>query len=119
MEKIFSDIKSTASKIAKKSGELVELSKLKLSVASTKSDIELNFQKLGKLIYLSRKDDSEISHNDLDDIFTEIDNLYDKLAEQNDTIANLTNKKLCPECHSSNETDAQFCSRCGFQFAVE
>ena len=60
MERIISEIKTTADIVAKKSTELVELSKVKLNIANTKSKINTNFRILGEMIYISQKDDDEI-----------------------------------------------------------
>lgn len=117
MEKILSEIKNTADKVAKKSGELVELSKVKINILNTKSSIDSYFKKLGEILYFSQKEDADADTENLEEIFAKIDELYEKLSEYNDAKANLTNKKICPECHKSNDTDSSFCSRCGYNFA--
>ena len=43
MDNFFSEIKNTADKVAKKSSELVEMSKVKLSMVNTKSEQTLRF----------------------------------------------------------------------------
>lgn len=116
MEKILSEIKNTADKVAKKSGELVELSKVKINIINTKSSIDSHFKKLGEILYFSQKENTETDTKNLEEIFAEVDELYEKLSEYNDVKANLTNKKLCPECHKSNDADSLFCSRCGYHF---
>ena len=117
MERIISEIKTTADKVAKKSGELVELSKAKLNIANTKSSINSNFRILGEMVYLSQKDDTEMNPEVFEETISKIDELYIKLADYNDIAAGLMNKKLCPECRRANENDAIFCSRCGYRFA--
>jgi hypothetical protein len=117
MERIISEIKTTADKVAKKSTELVELSKVKLNIANTKSNINENFRILGEMIYISQKHDEEIDADVFSDAITKIDELYLKLAEYNETAAALMNKKLCPECRKANENTAVFCSQCGYRFA--
>jgi len=116
MDRIISEIRSTADKVAKKSGELVELSKAKLNIANTKSSLNSNFRILGELIYLSHKDEGNIESSKIEDIIEKIDVLYEKLAEYEDIAAGLSNKKLCPECRNPNETNAVFCSSCGHNF---
>ena len=118
MEKIISEIKNTANKVAKKSSELVELSKVKISIINTKSAIDSNFKKLGELLYLSQKDNADDNTESFNEIISEIDSLYEKLSEYNDVSATLSNKKVCPECEKANDNDASFCSRCGYNFTI-
>lgn len=117
MERIISEIKTTADIVAKKSTELVELSKVKLNIANTKSKINTNFRILGEMIYISQKDDDKIDSDMYDETIAKIDELYLKLAEYNEIAAGLMNKKLCPDCRKANEDDAVFCSKCGYRFA--
>ena len=118
MENIISEIKTTADKVAKKSTQLVELSKAKLNIANTKSSINSNFRILGEMLYLSQKDeDSDMDSALFEETIAKIDELYMQLADFNDIAAGLMNKKLCPECRHSNESNATFCSRCGYRFA--
>ncbi len=116
MEKFFSEIKNTADKVAKKSGELVELSKVKLNILNTKSNIDTAFKSLGELIYRSQKDEDENSAEKLEALIADIDALYEKLSDYEDVVADLTNKKICPDCHKSTDNNAQFCSHCGYNF---
>ena len=114
MEKIISEIKQAADKVAKKSSELLELSKVKLSIVNTKSSIDSNFKLLGELLYHSQKDNSEITPETLEEIISKLDDLYEKLAELDESSAHLSNKKICKNCKKANDIDAVFCSRCGF-----
>ena len=63
MERFFSGIKNKADKVAKKSGELVELSKAKLNILSTKSNIDTSFKSLGKSKSLLEDAISQINAN--------------------------------------------------------
>ncbi len=116
MDRIISEIKNTADKVAKKSGELVELSKTKLNIANTKSDISTNFKLLGEMVYIAQRDNTEVNPERFEEIITKIDVLYERLAELNEIANGLMNKKLCPECNKTNEINAAFCSACGYQY---
>ncbi len=119
MEKIFSEIKQTADKVAKKSGELVELSKIKLNILSTKSSIDDNFKTLGQLLYHSQKEDTDITPEKLEEVISAIDELYEKLADLEEKSAHISNKKVCPSCKKANKNEAVFCSHCGFDLSNE
>ena len=116
MDRIISEIKNTASKVAKKSGELVELSKVKLNIGNTKSGINSNFRLLGEMIYFSQNEENEIEHEKITETIQKIDDLYEKLAELKIIEAGLANKKLCPHCNKQNDADSTFCSFCGCNF---
>lgn len=48
MDKILSDLKNTARSAVKKSGELLEITKMKMAVSDTKSEISSRFSALGE-----------------------------------------------------------------------
>ena len=58
MDKFFSDIKKTFGGAVKKSGEVVELTKLKLAIADTKSELKAKFCELGEMFYKEQKGES-------------------------------------------------------------
>ena len=117
MENMIYDIKTTSDKVAKKSTELFELSKVKLNILNTKSSINSNFRILGEMLYISQRDEEEVDAESYAETINKIDGLYLKLAEYNEIAAGLMNKKLCPECRKDNEDVAVFCSKCGYRFA--
>lgn len=119
MERIISEIKTTADVVAKKSTQLVELSKVKLNIANTKSNINANLRNLGEMIYISQRDEEDIDADMYAETIAKIDGLYLKLAEYDEIAAGLMNKKLCPECRKANEDIAVFCSKCGYRFVSE
>lgn len=115
MDKFFSDIKKTFGGAVKKSGEVVELTKLKLAIADTKSELKAKFCELGEMFYKEQKGESadlELS----EDIIMQIDELKEVLDAQESKLASLKKQKICPNCSSSIDADAKFCSRCGEKF---
>ena len=113
MENFLSEIKSKANKVAKKSGEFFELSKIKLNIANTKSDISSQFKLLGEMVYVAHRDSIEVDAEKFEEIIAQIDALYAKCSE---SAAGLSNKKLCPECEKTNDINASFCSGCGYRY---
>lgn len=116
MDNFFSEIKNTADKVAKKSSELVEMSKVKLSMVNTKSEIGSNFKILGELVYLSQKDGAEPDTKKIEETIAKINELYDRLDELAEVTSSLKNEKICPNCTKHNPADAQFCYGCGHRF---
>lgn len=119
MENFLAELKNTAGKVFKKSGEIVEISKAKLSIASIKSDISSNFKLLGEIVYLSQHENVETAAEEVEEIIARIDALYEKMADLNEAATTLMNKKICPECDEVNDADAAFCSHCGLAFSSD
>lgn len=104
--------KDAADFAGKKTSELVELSRLKISASSVERKINNEFLELGKMVYKAAKE-----HTDCTDYVTEkavaIDALYDERAEIQRKINALRNVKKCPQCSHDNPSDAEYCSKCG------
>ena len=117
MDKIISELKSTADKVAKKSGELVEISKIKLNMVTTKSEIGTNFKVLGELVYLAQRNANEENTEKIEETIKKIDELYEKLSELTELSSALKNEKICVFCGKSNPIDQPFCGGCGQKIA--
>lgn len=116
MDKILSEIKSRADKVMKKSGELVEMSKVKLAIVNTKAEIGTLFKQLGELVYLAQKEDNSANAEDIENTILHIDALYEKLEELTEANSAFKNEKVCAECGKSNPMEQTFCGNCGNKF---
>lgn len=116
MEKFISEIKSVANKFAKKTGEIAGISKLKLNIANTKSDITACYKTLGETVYNAQKDADGGAAEKIQELIETIDMLYEKIDELNETIASMKNEKVCPNCGESNPKTQRFCGGCGQAF---
>ena len=70
------------------------------------------YKELGKALYNAEKegsDDAEVIKN----IIVDIDALYEKLAEQENQVAQLKKQKKCISCGQMCDDEAEFCSKCG------
>ncbi len=112
MEKFLADLKETMNGAVKKSGELVELTKMKFAISETKSKIRGKLEMLGTLAYQSAKG-MEPVEDAASDLIAEIDALEDSLKEQEAKMAALSGKKVCPVCGHPCESQASFCMHCG------
>ncbi|MBE7010461.1 MAG: hypothetical protein E7418_03105 [Ruminococcaceae bacterium] len=115
MEKILADLKKTMNTAVKKSGELLEVTKLKMAIAGTQNEVQAEFVKLGELVYLMAKSDDKPSE-DAEEIIAHIDTLKEKISELEANVAELTAKKICASCGKICEETAGFCSACGAKF---
>lgn len=115
MEKILADLKNTAKTAMKKSGEILELGKLKIAAVDTQNEINKAFCELGRALYNAEKAGSEDAES-LKKMIDDIDNLYEKLALQEEQYAELKNEKKCKSCGSKCSDKSNFCSVCGERF---
>jgi len=112
MEKFLADLKKTMDTAVKKSGELVEVTKLKMAIGNTQNELQAEFLKLGEIVYLTAKSDESQAGN-AEEIIARIDELKETLKKQEANIAELTAKKVCDVCGKLCEESAVFCSACG------
>lgn len=92
-------------------GELIEVQKLKFSVASTKSAIRKNYELLGQYTYLSvvNNEDNSVA---VEELVSEIKEQKQQIAELEKQIADAKGKVTC-SCGCVNSESAKFCSGCG------
>lgn len=115
MEKIISDLKKTAISAAQKTGEMVEIGKLKIAVSNKKSKINDCYRDLGLALYTAQKQGSDEAEA-LNRIITDIDVLFAELGELEKELASLKSQKKCEECGELCDEDAVFCAKCGTKF---
>ncbi len=115
MDKIFSDIKSSVGSAVKKSGEILEITKVKMAISDTKGEIRAKYAVLGEKTYLAQRD-QEGDFSQTQEIILEIDELFEILKNQELKLAALKKQKMCDACGYACEADAAFCSKCGTKF---
>ena len=111
-EDVVINAKSAVSVVGKKAGEIVDISKLRITAADLNNEISKRFESLGRVIYDAKK-----TENDTSDLVTEcisaIDDLYEQLDAVNEQIIALRKKTICRNCGAINPQDSVFCSKCG------
>ena len=112
MDRIISEIKNTADKVVKKSGELVEITKVKLSIVDIKNKIDARFKELGRIVYnASGPEYSEAEGADA--IIEELNALYEELKKTEERLAELKSEVVCKSCGSLSSDDSLYCRKCG------
>lgn len=104
--------KSAADAAGKKTGEVVEASKLKYQVKQTEWDLEKVYAKLGAIVYESKRSDEDFSES-ISLALGEIDELKLKLGNIEDTLKTYRKTKKCVKCDQDNDSDSAYCARCG------
>jgi len=104
--------KDAADFAGKKTGEFVELSKLKVSASGIEKKIDSEYLELGKMVYKAAKE-----HTDCTEYVGEkaaaIDALFAEHAGLTVKIGKLRNIKKCPQCSCDNVPEADYCIKCG------
>lgn len=104
--------KNAADVATKKTGEVVEIGKLRYQMKQIQWEIEKSYAKLGAVVYESKKNDEDFSEM-IGLAMSEIDDLLEKMDELGDKLRSFKRVVKCPSCARENENGAMFCSRCG------
>ena len=115
---IWSTAKSVANITAKKAGETVELSRLKMESIKMNAQIDRKYNEIGNLVYDTAK--SGIEHEEsIKECISEIDTLIAKINEINAQINEVRRTVTCPNCLYSNPDDAVYCAKCGIKLDID
>ncbi len=117
-ENIVVNAKQAANAVGKKTGELVDVSKLKLQSVDLSGEIRKNYEALGKAVYEAHKLGIE-STEEIEDIIILINEKYDELDEVNEQLSKMGNKAICSKCGASNVKTSSFCGQCGERLVQE
>ncbi|MBR3152949.1 MAG: zinc ribbon domain-containing protein [Clostridia bacterium] len=102
----------TKNNIVATTGKIEKESKLKREISANKQTIEKTYTEIGKKVYETKGNNSEIT-----DFISEkiefIDSLLKKNEENNVEILKLNNKKICSNCSAEIAADVSFCPTCG------
>lgn len=112
LDDVLQKAKDAAEVVGKKTGEIVDISKLKYNAAETRGDIAKRFESLGKIVYEAKKTGND-SSSFIDESIEGIEAAYEKLAEINDKINEMKNIAKCPSCGAFNPIQFKHCSECG------
>lgn len=104
--------KSAADYAGKKTGEFVELSKLRIAASEVEKKIDFEYAELGKMVYKAAKEQTDCTEY-VGEKAAAIDALFSEHAELSDKIGALRSLKKCPVCAYENPQDAVFCNKCG------
>ena len=111
-------VTDTAKAAAKKSSELVEVTKLNMSIGTEEDKIQKVYADVGKMVYASFARGEEI--NDAYKVDCEkIRSYTDTINKMKQKILELKNTKSCPGCGEELDVSIAFCSKCGAKQEVE
>lgn len=109
---LFATAKSVTNSAAKKTDELVKISKLKMTSAQINGDIKTAYERLGRTVYDGIKADTD-NPSAIARAVGEVDDLYRQLESVTAKLEELQDIRRCPKCDEKNKDDAVFCAKCG------
>lgn len=104
--------KGAADFAGKKTGEFVELSRLRISASETEKKISDEYRELGKMVYKAAKENADCTDY-VQEKAAAIDALYTEYADISEKINDLKKVKKCPQCSYVNQQEAEYCMKCG------
>ncbi len=99
--------------VAKKTEDVVNISKLKLEKASLESKLSKSYEILGKLCYDAVKDDDDFDAESAKPVIDDITEKIGQIKKINRDIIATQNKKQCANCGNGIDKDSVFCNKCG------
>ncbi len=117
LDSLFNRAKDVASAAGKKTGELMEISKLKMQSVQYHADMQKCYEKLGAMVYEMIKASAQDS-NAISSCVDEVDYLNVKIEEIQNRINDLRNVVACEKCGALNPADSCYCAKCGEKLPV-
>lgn len=111
-EEFLNMAKDAAEAAGKKTGDLLDMTKLKMEIARVEKELASTYEGLGRLTYDAKKG-AEDTSDLMDTCVAHIDELSEKLAGLQNKLADKKHAVRCAACGSLNEQDAAFCKACG------
>ena len=96
----------------KKTGEFVNVSKQKISVANLNSKLTKAYAQLGKLQFEALKD-ADVDNSEVSAAILEIKQIISEIKILLDEIDAAEEKITCPKCGSRVPLKSAFCNKCG------
>jgi len=112
LSKIGKSISEGAANAAKKSGNLVELTKLNMAISGEEDKIKALFTELGEALQDKHEKGEEVSE-ELLKTCKKIDEIKANIEELKKKIVDLKDVVLCPGCGTELPQETLFCPKCG------
>lgn len=108
-----------AKEATRKSGELLEVTKLKFELSRLEKEMENNLSGLGALVFQKYRGVAD-TDDEIDRLCQSTARLEDEIKSVDQQIEKIQPKSLtCPECKLELPSGGKFCSYCGARVARE
>lgn len=115
LKDISNKITETAKVAAKKSTDIVDITKLSLQIDKEQKVIDNEMYKIGKAIIENHSEDKWVEEKFSDKI-AEIKVVEEKIETLKKEVQKLKNIKACEACGADIDKEAVFCTKCGKRF---
>lgn len=105
-------VSQTAKAAAKKSGDIVGVTKLNLSIGAEEDKIKKAYSEIGRIVFESFKRGERLPGALVEEC-EEISAYEKNIEDMKLKILELKNQKMCPSCGSELEIHIAFCPNCG------
>lgn len=117
-EEILNKAKRGAEAVGQKTGDFIEVTKLKMAASDVDKEIAATFEGLGRLVYDAQKSEEDVSEM-IEECIQSIDELQEAADAIREQIYSYKNMNRCVACGAVIDKDAAFCSKCGAPLTVE
>lgn len=118
LDNISKKVGDAAKTAAKKSGEIVEVTKLNRSISLNEEKINKLYIEIGKVFYLKHENGDSLAGEELTAWCNQISELNEEIENLKDKILELKNIKICPNCKTEVGPDILFCPKCGTKLEI-
>lgn len=118
LDNISKKVGDAAKTAAKKSGEIVEVTKLNRSISLNEEKINKLYVEIGKAFYLKHENGDSLEGDDLAAWCNQISELNKEIESFKEKILELKNIRICPNCKSEVGPDILFCPKCGTKLEI-
>lgn len=112
-EELVCKAKDLAAAAGRKATDVADMAKQKIKIAENDKAINATVEALGRLLYDSRHNGSELDEAMVSELVAQVDELIAANEELQATIDNTCGKKTCASCGNVNPSDATYCNNCG------
>lgn len=116
-DSLMGKVKQGVSAGAKKTEQVVNVSKLKMEVGNVNKEINSTYEKLGKAFFEMRNSDQP-EEQILVSFCDELDALFLREKTIKHEIAVLEGAVVCPACSHANKKESTYCTNCGTKLPV-
>lgn len=104
--------KETIGVVGHKTGEVVNVQKIRFEIAAIQSKREKDLRELGRVCFAKYKNSDDVPA-EIANIVAAIKEKSVKISALKTEIAKVQERKLCPKCATFIDADSKFCRNCG------
>lgn len=112
LDNITKKVTDTARAAAKKSGSVVEVTRLNININAEEEKIRKIYSEMGKQLYEDYNEGKIVGEKLLEHCL-KIDEIIGGIADMRDKILELKNIKACPNCGMELDIEMEYCYKCG------